>query len=107
MGADFTPKARGRRPAMKLAVLAALAALLVGLAGRDHLPAAAAWAARQPLDIALLIIDAYGKSKEAADKPARDEPGRQDRDRREWLDALLRLLREPVIELRDHCGCQP
>jgi hypothetical protein len=101
MGADFTPKAQGRRPAMKLAVLAVLAALLVGLAGREHLPAAAAWAARQPLDIALLILGAPGKSKEAAEKPVRDEAGRQGQDQQEWLDALLRLLREPIIELHN------
>jgi hypothetical protein len=100
MGADFTPKAQGRRPAIKLAMLAVLAALLVGLAGRDHLPAAAAWAVRQPLDIALLILGAPGKSKEAAEKPVRDDSGRQRQDRQEWLDALLRLMREPVIELR-------
>ncbi len=107
MGTDSTPNAQGRRPAIKLAVLTVLAALLVGLAGRDHLPAAAAWAARQPLDIALLILGAHGQSKEAAEKPVRDESGRQRQDQLEWFDALLRLLREPVIELRDHCGCHP
>jgi hypothetical protein len=48
MGADFTRNAQGRRPAIKLAVLAVLAALLVGLAGRDHLPAAAERAVRLP-----------------------------------------------------------
>jgi hypothetical protein len=59
------------------------------------------------LDIALLILSAHGKSKEAAEKPVRDDSGRQRQDRQEWLEALLRLLREPAIELRDHCGCQP
>lgn len=106
MGAHFTRKAQGRRPAIKLAVLAGIAALLVGTAGRATLPAAAEWAARQPLGIALLILGAHGKSKEAAEKPGRDESERQRQDQREWLDALLRLLREPVIELRTQCRCQ-
>jgi hypothetical protein len=84
---------------MKIAALAALAALLIGFAGRAYLPAAAEWAARQPLAIALLVLGAQGKSQEAAEKPGRDDSGRQRQDREDWLDALLRLLREPVIEL--------
>ena len=102
MGADFTRNARGRRQAIKSAVLAALAALLIGSAGRPYLPAAAEWAARQPWDIALLILGAHGKSREAAEKPGRDESGKPRQDRQEWLDALLRLLREPIVELRAH-----
>lgn len=105
MGADFTQNARGRRQAIRIAVLAGLAALLIGFAGRDYLPAAAEWAARKPLDIALLFLGAHGKSREAADKPGRDESGRQRQDQQEWLDALLRLLREPIVELRTHGGC--
>jgi len=101
MGTDFTRKTQDRKQAIKNAAFAALAVLLVGLAGRDHLPAAAAWAARQPLDIALLILGPHGQSKEAAEKPVRNEPGRQRQDQLEWLDALLRLLREPVIDLHD------
>lgn len=107
MGTDFTPNAQGRKQAIKNAALAGLAVLLIGFAGRSYLPAAAEWAVRQPLDIALLIIGASGKSKEAPEKPGRDEAGRQRQDRQEWLDALLRLLREPVVELRAHCRCQP
>jgi len=107
MGADFTRNAQGRRPAIKLAALAGIAVLLVGFAGRAYLPAAAEWAVRQPLDIALLILGAHGKSREAAERPGRDESGRQRQDQQEWLDALLRLLREPVVELRAHCRCQP
>jgi len=105
MGADFTWKAPGRRQAIKSAALAGLAVLLIGFAGRPYLPAAAEWAARQPLDIALMILGAHGKSREAAEKPGRDESGRQRQDRQEWLDALLRLLREPIVELRAHCRC--
>ena len=105
MGADFTWNAPGRRQAIKSAVLAGLAVLLIGFAGRAYLPAAAEWAARQPLDIALLILGAHGKSREAAEKPGRDESGRQRQDQLEWLDALLRLLREPIVELRGHCSC--
>ena len=66
MGADFTRNAPGRRHAIKAAVLAGLAALLIGFAGRPYLPAAAEWVVRQPLDIALLILGAHGKSREAA-----------------------------------------
>jgi hypothetical protein len=91
---------------MKIAVLAGLAVLLIGFAGRSYLPAAAEWVVRQPLDIALLILGAHGKSKDAADEPGRDESGRQRQDRQEWLDALLRLLREPVIELHDPAARQ-
>ena len=103
MGADSTRNARSRRQAMKIAALAALAALLIGFAGRAYLPASTEWAVRQPLDIAMLILGAHGNPREAAEKPGRDESGRQrqDRqDRQEWLDALLRLLREPIVELR-------
>ncbi|MBK9595472.1 MAG: hypothetical protein IPO57_08995 [Rhodocyclales bacterium] len=106
MGADSTRNARGRRQAIKSAALAALAALLIGSAGRPYLPAAAEWAARQPWDIALLILGAHGNSREAAEKPGRDESGRQRQDRQEWLDALLRLLREPLIELHDPAARQ-
>jgi len=106
MGADFTRKTPGRRQAIRKAALAGLAVLLIGIAGRPYLPAAAEWAVRQPLDIALLILGAHGKSREAADKPGRDESGRQRQDRPEWRDALLRLLREPIVELRTHCRCQ-
>ena len=106
MGADFTRNAPGRRQAIKSAVLAGLAVLLIGFAGRPYLPAAAEWVVRQPLDIALLILGAHGKSREAADKPGRDESGRQRQDQQEWLDALLRLLREPIVELQTHCRCQ-
>ena len=105
MGADFTRNTPGRRQAIKIAALAALAALLIGFAGRAYLPAATEWAVRQPLDIALLILGAHGNPREAAEKPGRDESGRQRQDRQEWLDALLRLLREPIIELRAHCRC--
>ena len=105
MGADFTRNTPGRRQAIKIAALAALAALLIGFAGRTYLPAAAEWAARQPWDIALLILGAHGNSREAAEKPGRDESGKPRQDRQEWLDALLRLLREPVVELRAHCSC--
>lgn len=101
MGANFTPNAPGRKQAIKSAALAALAVLLIGFAGRSYLPAAAEWAVRQPMDIALLILGAHGKSKEVAEKPVRDESGRQRQDRQEWLDALLRLLRESVIELHN------
>lgn len=107
MGADFTWNARSRRQAIGIAVLAGLAALLIGFAGRDYLPAAAEWAARKPLDIALLVLGAHGKSREAAEKPGRDESDGQRQDRQEWLDALLRLLRVPVVELRAHGRCQP
>ena len=100
MGADFTWKAPGRRQAINSAVLAGLAVLLIGFAGRAYLPAAAEWAARQPLDIAMLILGAHGNPREAAEKPGRDESERQRQDRQEWLDALLRLLREPIVELR-------
>ena len=100
MGADFTWKAPGRRQAIKSTVLAGLAVLLIGFAGWAYLPAAAEWAARQPLDIAMLILGAHGNPREAAEKPGRDESGRQRQDRQEWLDALLRLLREPIVELR-------
>jgi len=86
-------------------VLAGLAVLLIGFAGWPYLPAATEWAVRQPLDIALLILGAHGKSREAAEKPGRDESGRQRQDQQEWLDTLLRLLREPIIELRAHCRC--
>lgn len=99
MGADFTRNAQDRRQAIKAAVLAGLAALLIAYAGRAYLPAATEWAVRQPLDIALLILGAHGKSREAAEKPGHDESGRQRQDRQEWLDALLRLLREPIVEL--------
>ncbi|CAG0960576.1 hypothetical protein RHDC1_00702 [Rhodocyclaceae bacterium] len=105
MGADFTRNTPGRRQAIKIAALAALAALLIGFAGRAYLPAATEWAVRQPLDIALLILGAHGNPREAAEKPGRDESGRQRQNRQEWLDALLRLLREPIIELRAHCRC--
>jgi hypothetical protein len=57
------------------------------------------------LDIALLILGAHGKSREASEKPGHEESGRQRQDQQEWLDALLRLLREPIIELHDHCRC--
>jgi hypothetical protein len=63
MGADFTRNASGRRQAIRSAVLAGLAVLLIGFAGRPYLPAAAEWAARQPLDIAMLILGAHGKSR--------------------------------------------
>ena len=106
MGADSTRNARSRRQAMKIAALAALAALLIGFAGRAYLPAAAEWAARQPWDMALLILGAHGNPREAAEKPGRDESGRQRQDQQEWLDALLRLLREPIVELQTHCRCQ-
>jgi hypothetical protein len=106
MGADFTRNASGRRQAIRSAVLAGLAVLLIGFAGRPYLPAAAEWAVRQPLSIALLILDAHDKPREAAEKPGRDESGRPRQDRQEWLDALLRLLREPIVELRTHCRCQ-
>lgn len=105
MGADFTRNTQGRRHAIKCAVLAGLAVLLIGFAGRAYLPAATEWAARQPMDIALLILDAYGKSRQADEQPGRDESGRQRQDQQEWLDALLRLLREPIVELRAHCRC--
>ena len=105
MGADFTRNARGRRQAIKSAVLAGLAVLLIGFAGRAYLPAATEWAVRQPWDIALLILGAHGNPREAAEKPGRDESGRPRQDRQEWLDALLRLLREPIVELRAHCLC--
>lgn len=105
MGADSTRNTPGRRQAIKSAVLAGLAVLLIGFAGRAYLPAATEWAVRQPLDIALLILGAQGNPREAAEKPGRDESGRQRQDRQEWLDALLRLLREPIIELHDHCRC--
>ena len=105
MGADFTRNAPGRRQAIKSAVLAGLAVLLIGSPGRAYLPAATEWTARQPLDMALLILGAHGKSREAADKPGRDESGRQRQDRQEWLDALLRLLREPIVELHVLCRC--
>ena len=105
MGADFTRNTPGRRHAIKSAVLAGLAVLLIGFAGRAYLPAATEWAVRQPLDIALLILGAHGKSREAAEKPGREESGKPRQDRQEWLDALLRLLREPIIELRAHCRC--
>ena len=106
MGADFTRNTPGRRHAIKNAVLAGLAVLLIGFAGRPYLPAATEWAIRQPLDIALLILGTHGKSREAAEKPGRDESGRPRQDQEEWLDALLRLLREPIIELRAQCRCQ-
>jgi hypothetical protein len=106
MGADFTRNAPGRRQAIKKAALAGLAVLLIGFAGRPHLPAAAEWAVRQPLDIALLILGAHGKSREASEKPGRDESERPPQDQQEWLDALLRLLREPVIELHDSAARQ-
>jgi hypothetical protein len=106
MGADFTRNAPGRRQAIRSAVLAGLAVLLIGFAGRAYLPAAAEWAARQPLDIAMLILGTHGKSREAAEKPGREESGRPRQDRQEWLDALLRLLREPIVELRAHCRCR-
>ena len=105
MGADFTWKAPGRRQAIKSAVLAGLAVLFIGFAGRAYLPAATEWAARQPWDMALLILGAHGNPREAAEKPGRDESGRQRQDQQEWLDALLRLLREPIVELRTHCRC--
>ena len=105
MGADFTRNAPGRRQAIKAAVLAGLVVLLIGFAGRPYLPVAAEWTARQPLDIAMLILGAHGKSREAADQPGRDESGRQRQDRQEWLDALLRLLREPIVELHVLCRC--
>ncbi len=91
---------------MKIAALAGLAVLLIGFAGRAYLPAAAEWAARQPLAIALLILDAHDKPRVATDKPGRDESGRQRQDRQEWLDALLHLLREPLIELHDPAARQ-
>ncbi len=91
---------------MKIAALAALAALLIGFAGRSYLPAATEWAVRQPLNIALLILGAHGKSREAAEKPGRDESGRQRQDQQEWFDALLRLLREPVVELHNPTALQ-
>ena len=100
MGADSTRNARSRRQAIKSAGLAGLAVLLTGFAGRAYLPAAAEWAVRQPLDIALLILGAHGKSREASEKPGHEESGRQRQDQQEWLDALLRLLREPIVELR-------
>ena len=106
MGTEFTRDAPGRSLAIKKAVLAGLAVLLIGFAGRAYLPAAAEWAARQPLDIALLILGAHGNPREAAEKPGRDESGRQRQDQQEWLDALLRLLREPIVELQTHCRCQ-
>jgi len=106
MGAYFARNAPSRRQAIKAAVLAGLAVLLIGFAGRPYLPVAAEWTVWKPLDIALLILDAHGKSREAADKPGRDESGRQRQDRPEWRDALLRLLREPIVELRTHCRCQ-
>ncbi len=106
MGADFTRNAPGRRRAMKIAALAALAALLIGFAGRAYLPAAAEWAVRQPLAIALLMLDAYDKSRDAAEKPDRDESVRQRQDRQEWLDALFRLLRKPLIELHNPAARQ-
>lgn len=105
MGADFIRDAPARRLAIKKAALAGLAVLLIGFAGRPYLPAATEWAARQPLDMALLILGAHGKSREAADKPGREESGRPRQDQQEWLDALLRLLREPIVELRAHCRC--
>jgi hypothetical protein len=104
MGTDFTRNAPGRKQAIKNAALAALAVLLIGFAGRAYMPAAVEWAVRQPLDIALLILGAQGKSREVAEKPGRDESRRQRHDRQEWLDALLRLLREPVVELHTHCS---
>lgn len=107
MGADFTRNEPGRRHAIISAVLAGLAVLLIGFAGRPYLPAATEWAVRQPLDIALLILGVHGKSREAAEIPGRDESGKQRQDQLEWLDALLRLLREPIIELRAHCRSQP
>jgi hypothetical protein len=55
----------------------------------------------------LLILDAHDKSRETAEKPGRDESGRQRQDQKEWLDALLRLLREPIVELRSHCMPAP
>ncbi len=106
MDTDFTWKTPGRRQAIKRAVLVCLAVLLIGVAGRPYLPAATRWAARQPLDIALLILDAHGKSKETAGKSGRDESDRQRQDQQEWLDVLLRLLRGPVIGLRTQCPCQ-
>lgn len=106
MGTDFTRNAPNRKLAIRNAALAGLAVLLIGFAGRPYLPAAAEWAARQPLDIAMLILGTHGKSREAAEKPGRDESGRPRQDRQEWLDALLRLLREPIVELRAHCRCR-
>lgn len=107
MGADSTRNAPGRRQAIRSAVLAGLAVLLIGFAGRPYLPAATEWAARQPLAIALLILGAHSNPRDTAEKPGRDESGRQRQDRQEWLDALLRLLREPIVELRAHCRCLP
>jgi len=106
MGAEFTREAPGRRLAMKKVALTGFAVLLIGFAGRPYLPAAAEWAARQPLAIALLMLGAHDKPREATEKPGRDESGRQRQDREEWLEALLRLLREPIVELRAHCRCQ-
>lgn len=106
MDAEFTRNAPGRRQAIKSAVLAGLAVLLIGFAGRPYLPVAAEWAVWKPLDIALLILDVHGKSREAADKPGREESGKPRQDQQEWLDALLRLLRDPIVELRTHCRCQ-
>ena len=106
MGANFTRKAPSRRQAIKNAAFAALAVLLIGFAGRSYLPAAAEWAVRQPLDIALLILGADDKSREAPERPSRDEAERQRQDQLEWLEALLRLLREPVIELHDPAARQ-
>jgi hypothetical protein len=106
MGADFTRNASGRRQAIRSAVLAGLAVLLIGFAGRPYLPAATEWAARQPMDIAMLILGAYGKSRQADEQPGRDESGMPRQDQQEeWLDALLRLLREPIVQLRAHCSC--
>jgi hypothetical protein len=106
MGADSTRNARGRRQAIRKAALAGLAVLLIGFAGRPYLLAATEWAARQPLDMALLILDAYGKSRQADEQSGRDESSRQRQNQQEWLDALLRLLRQPIVESRAHGRCQ-
>jgi hypothetical protein len=105
MGIDFTRNALGRKQAIKNAALAGLAALLIGFTGRAYLPAATEWAVRQTSwGTAVLILGAHGKSREAAEKPGRDESGRQRQDQLEWLDLLLRLLRDPIIELHTHCS---
>lgn len=102
MGADSTWNTPGRRQTIKNAALAGLAVLLIGFAGRGYLPAATEWAVRQPMEIALLILGAHGKSRQADEQPGRDESGRQRQDQQEWLETLLRLLREPIVELRSH-----
>lgn len=95
----FIREGQGRKRTIKIGVLALLAVLLIGWAGRGYLPAAAEWTMKLASGATMLVLGADDQSKDASRQQDNDEPRRQRSDQREWLDSFLRLLRSPGIEL--------